>query len=65
MSVAQLAIAWVLHNPLVAVALTGCRTQGEIEENVGAAGRSLDPATVAAIEEAMSGAKGQVSEVIA
>ena len=65
MSVAQLAIAWVLHNPLVAVALTGCRTQGEIEENAGAAGRSLDPATVAAIEEAMSGAKGQVSEVIA
>ncbi len=65
MSVAQLAIAWVLRDPLVAVALTGCRTPAEIEENAGASGRSLDGATLAAIDEAMAGARGQVSDVMA
>ncbi len=33
-SVAQLAAAWVLSNPAVAVALTGVRKPSEIEENV-------------------------------
>ena len=40
-TVAQLAVAWVLSNPAVAVALTGVRTAFEIEENVGAAGWTL------------------------
>jgi aryl-alcohol dehydrogenase-like predicted oxidoreductase len=30
----RLALAWVLRDPIVAVALSGCRTVGEIEENV-------------------------------
>jgi aryl-alcohol dehydrogenase-like predicted oxidoreductase len=65
MSVAQLAIAWVLHDPMVAVALTGCRTPAEIEENAGAAERSLDGSTLATIDQAMVGARGQVGEVMA
>ena len=64
MSVSQLAIAWVLHDPAVGVALTGCRTASEIEENAGAAGRTLGASTLAAIDEAMTGARGQVSDVM-
>lgn len=36
-SIAQLAVAWVLSNPTVTVALTGVRKLSEIEENVVAA----------------------------
>ncbi len=34
-SVAQLAIAWSIANPVVTVALVGCRTPAEVEENIG------------------------------
>jgi len=54
----QLAVAWVLSNPGVTVALTGCRTVGEIEENVGAAGWRLTPDVQARIAEIMQGAAG-------
>lgn len=40
-TVAQLAVAWVLSNPAVTLALTGIRKPSEIEENVGAAGWAL------------------------
>lgn len=63
MTVAQLAISWVLQNPLVGVALTGCRTTAEIEENAAAAGRTLDAPTLRAIDECMAGARGQVAEL--
>ena len=36
-TVAQLALAWVLSNPVITVALTGARKSSEIEENVEAA----------------------------
>ena len=36
-TVAQLAIAWVLSNPVVSVALTGVRNPTELEQNVEAA----------------------------
>ena len=36
-SVAQLALAWVISNPVVTVALVGARRPEEIEENVAAA----------------------------
>ena len=51
-TVAQLAIAWVLANPAVTVALTGIRRPAEIEENVGAAGWHLTPQVKAEIEAA-------------
>ena len=35
-TVAQLALAWVVSNPAVSVALVGIRHQSEIEENIGA-----------------------------
>lgn len=63
LTVAQLAIAWVLQNPLVGVALTGCRTPAEIEENAAAADHTLDASTLRAIDECMAGARGQVAEV--
>ena len=59
---AQLAVNWVLSQPGVTVALTGCRNVREIEENVGAAGWTLsaeDQARIEAImQEAASTAEG-------
>ena len=37
MSVAQLALAWVISNPTVSVALVGTRRSSEMEENAKAA----------------------------
>jgi len=51
-TVAQLAIAWVLSNPTVTVALTGIRKPTEIEENAGAAGWRLTPQEKAEMEAA-------------
>ena len=42
-TVAQLALAWVLSNPVVSVALAGTRRMAEIEENVLAADWDLTP----------------------
>ena len=42
-SVAQLAIAWVLSNPAVSVALVGMRNQTELEENIQAVDWKLTP----------------------
>lgn len=49
-SVAQLAIAWVLGNPAVSVALVGMRNARELEENVAAADWRLTPADRAEID---------------
>jgi aryl-alcohol dehydrogenase-like predicted oxidoreductase len=54
-TVAQMAAAWVLSNPIVTVALTGVRKPSEIEENVVAAEWSLSDETRAEIEEAFAG----------
>jgi aryl-alcohol dehydrogenase-like predicted oxidoreductase len=60
-SLAPLAIAWVLRDPIVAVALSGTRRPQEIEENV----RALDvlpkltPDALARVEDVMSHAAGQ------
>ena len=40
---AQLALAWVLSNPVVSVALTGVRNPAEMEQNVEAADWLLTP----------------------
>jgi aryl-alcohol dehydrogenase-like predicted oxidoreductase len=42
-TVAQLALAWVLSNPVVSVALTGVRNPAEMEQNVEAADWLLTP----------------------
>lgn len=54
----QLAVNWVLSNPAVTVALTGCRNRAEIEENVGAAGWQIPDEAKQKIEEIMQGAAG-------
>jgi aryl-alcohol dehydrogenase-like predicted oxidoreductase len=56
----KLAIAWVLSNPAVSVALSGTRTSAEIEHNVGALDVQLDQATLDDIDQIMLGAAGQV-----
>ena len=49
-SVAQLAIAWVLHNPAVTVALVGMRNTKELEENVAATDWKLSDDDMAEID---------------
>src|SRR6266487_3428160 len=58
-----LALAWVLRNPAVSVALTGCRSPREIEENVRALDVALDASTLTEIDEIMQGAAGQTDVV--
>jgi aryl-alcohol dehydrogenase-like predicted oxidoreductase len=59
-TVAQLALAWVLGNPVVTTAMVGARVPAEIEENIGAANLHLTAEDRARIEQLMSGAAGQV-----
>ncbi|MBN1686763.1 MAG: aldo/keto reductase, partial [Spirochaetales bacterium] len=49
-SLAQLAIAWVLSNPAVSVALVGMRNNRELKENVAAADWRLNRADKAEID---------------
>jgi len=62
-SLPLLALAWVLRHPAVSVALAGCRTTREIEENVRALDVTLDSAVLADIEDIMKGAAGQTDVV--
>ena len=52
-TMAQLAIAWVLHEPNVASAIVGASRPEQVEDNAAASGIELDQATLAAIEEAV------------
>lgn len=60
---APLAIAWVLRDPLVAVALSGTRRPQEIEENIKALSTNMTPDVIARIDKIMAGAKGQVDDL--
>src|SRR3984893_11029254 len=62
-SLPLLALAWVVRNPSVSVALAGCRNPREIEENVRALDISLDAGVLAKIDAALSGAAGQSNVV--
>ncbi len=53
LTVAQLAIAWVLQNPNVASALVGASRPEQIASNVAAAGVTLDNAAMEAIDSAI------------
>ena len=54
LSMAQLAIAWVLQNPNVAAALVGASRPEQLEDSVRAAGVTLDADTMAAIDAALA-----------
>jgi aryl-alcohol dehydrogenase-like predicted oxidoreductase len=53
LSMAQLAVAWVLQNPGVSAAIIGASRPEQVTENVKASGVKLDDATMKAIDEAL------------
>jgi len=54
LSLAQLALAWVLRRPEVSSAIIGATRPAQVEENARASGVALDPAALARIEEALA-----------
>jgi aryl-alcohol dehydrogenase-like predicted oxidoreductase len=61
LTVAQLALAWVVRNPIVTTAMVGARVPAEIQENVGAANVELSDADAARIEAIMDDARGRIN----
>jgi aryl-alcohol dehydrogenase-like predicted oxidoreductase len=53
-TMAQLAIAWVLREPNVAAAIIGASRPEQVEDNVAASGIELDEETLAEIDEAVA-----------
>jgi aryl-alcohol dehydrogenase-like predicted oxidoreductase len=49
-TIAELAIAWVLRRPEVTAAIVGSRSPKQIEQTVVAGTRTLDPASIAAVD---------------
>lgn len=60
LTVAQLAVAWVLQNPVVSTALIGARTPQEVEGIAGASAVRLTNSTLTAIDTIMKAAAGRV-----
>jgi aryl-alcohol dehydrogenase-like predicted oxidoreductase len=57
-TMAQLALAWVLREPNVASAIVGASRPEQLEDNAGASGVKLDEDTLAAIDKALGDAVG-------
>lgn len=53
-TMAQLALAWVLREENVASAIVGASRPSQVEENAGASGIELDEATLRAIDDAVA-----------
>jgi aryl-alcohol dehydrogenase-like predicted oxidoreductase len=53
LTMAQLAVAWVLQNPNVAAALVGASRPEQVAENVKAAGVKLEPELMKRIDEVL------------
>ncbi len=53
LTMAQLAVAWVLQNPNVASALVGASRPEQVEDNVAAAGKKLDADLMKAIDDVL------------
>lgn len=56
--ITQIALAWVLRNPVVSTALVGSRSSQELDNNLAGVDLSLSDDEVARIEEIMKGAAG-------
>jgi aryl-alcohol dehydrogenase-like predicted oxidoreductase len=54
MTMAQLALAWVLREPNVASAIVGASRPEQLEETCAAAGRILDAEVLAAVDKAVA-----------
>jgi len=52
-SMAQLALAWVLRQPNVASAIVGASRPEQVHANAAASGVTLDAQTLAAVDEAL------------
>jgi aryl-alcohol dehydrogenase-like predicted oxidoreductase len=55
LSLAQLAVAWVLQNDNVSAAIIGASRPEQVTENVKAAGVTLEPAAMKAIDDVLEG----------
>jgi aryl-alcohol dehydrogenase-like predicted oxidoreductase len=55
LSMAQLALAWVLRTGTVASAIVGASRPGQLEDSCAAAGRHLDDEVLAAVDKAVAG----------
>ncbi len=58
LTMAQLALAWVLQEENVASAITGASRPDQIDDNVVASGVAIDDGVMAMIDEALNGAVG-------
>jgi aryl-alcohol dehydrogenase-like predicted oxidoreductase len=58
LSLARLALAWVLREPNVASAITGASRPEQVEDNAAASGVTLDDDVLVAIDEALGDAVG-------
>jgi len=58
LTMAQLALAWVLQEENVASAITGASRPDQIDENVVASGVALDDGVLAMIDDALGDAVG-------
>lgn len=58
----QIALAWVLRNPVVSTALVGARTPAEVDANLAGAELELTEGELALIDEIARGAAGRVAE---
>ncbi len=56
LTVAQMAVAWVLNNDNIASAITGGSRPEQVKDNAAAAGKSQSPGTLAGIDEALGDA---------
>src|SRR5205823_9226405 len=54
LTMAQLALAWVLREPNVASAIVGATRPEQVEDNVGAVGVALDGETLAEIDDVLA-----------
>jgi aryl-alcohol dehydrogenase-like predicted oxidoreductase len=55
LTMAQLALAWVLREPNVSSAIIGASRPDQVDDNVAAAGVALDDDTLKAIDDALDG----------
>lgn len=62
-SLPQLALAWVLREPIVSTALVGFRRPEEVDENLGALRVAFTGDDLDEIDTIMAGASGQVDEL--
>ena len=55
LSLAQLAVAWVLQNPNVSSAIVGASRPEQVRDNAAAAGKVLDADLLARVDEVLTG----------